>query len=300
MWVKIDDRMHNHRKTRHVLRGDNDKSRDVAPMGLWVLAASWAGQNSHDGWVPADELDRWDDDWEPLADRLVKAGYWWPEERDGEPGFGLVNWQEYNPSTGASDSGAFGNHQRWHVNRGIVAPECALCPKEPAPDEVGSSGGIAPRFLAEIAPESEIIALPDPTRPEPEPESKTSCASADAAGAKEADRFGEFWDAYDKKRDRKKAEQKWRLAIKKRGVTPDLLIDAATKYIANQRANGKHPEFTKDPTTWLNGECWNDEMPAAPAHAPSPADDDWEEPEEDRSMYEAYDAQMRALEESNR
>ena len=128
----------------------------------------------------------------------------------------------------------------------------------------------------------------------------SSCASADAAGAKEADRFGEFWDAYDKKRDRKKAEQKWRLAIKKRGVTPDLLIDAATKYIANQRANGKHPEFTKDPTTWLNGECWNDEMPAAPAHAPSPADDDWEEPEEDRSMYEAYDAQMRALEEANR
>ena len=39
---------------------------------------------------------------------------------------------------------------------------------------------------------------------------------------------------------------------------------------------------------------------AAPAHAPSPADDDWEEPEEDRAMYEAYDAQMRALEEANR
>ena len=42
------------------------------------------------------------------------------------------------------------------------------------------------------------------------------------------------------------------------------------------------------------------EAPTAPAYAPSPADDDWEEPEEDRAMYEAYDAQMRALEEANR
>ena len=38
---------------------------------------------------------------------------------------------------------------------------------------------------------------------------------------------------------------------------------------------------------------------AVPAAAPSPADDDWEEPEEDRSIYEAYDAQMRALEEAS-
>ena len=127
----------------------------------------------------------------------------------------------------------------------------------------------------------------------------SSCASADAAAARD-DRFDEFWSTYDKKRDRKKAEQKWRLAIKKRGVTADMLIQSAAVYVANQRANGKHPEFTKDPTTWLNGECWNDETPTAPAYAPSPADDDWEEPEEDRAMYEAYDAQMRALEEANR
>lgn len=293
MWVKIDDRMHNHRKTRHVLRGDDSKSRDAAPMGLWILAASWAGQNSPAGWVPADELDRWDDDWEPLAARLVKAGYWWPEERDGEPGFGLVNWQEYNPSTGASDSGAYGNHQRWHVNRGIVSPDCQLCPQEPVPDEVGSSGGIAPRFPAEIAPESEIIALPDPTRPEPE---STSCASADAADARD-DRFAEFWDAYDKKRDRKKAEQKWRLAIKKRGVTPDLLIESARSYIAFQRAEGKHPKFTKDPTTWLNSESWTNTYDQ-PADDP---DDGWGPPPiMPRDIYGGTDEDYRIYLESMR
>jgi hypothetical protein len=76
------------------------------------------------------------------------------------------------------------------------------------------------------------------------------------------DGFDAFWDAYDKKRDRKKAEQKYRLALKKPGVTPALLLAAASAYIDYQRRDGKHPEFTKDPTTWLNGECWNNELPA--------------------------------------
>lgn len=82
-----------------------------------------------------------------------------------------------------------------------------------------------------------------------------SAASDDAQ-----DRFQEFWDTYDKKRDRKKTEQKYRLAIKKRGVSPDLLIAAAAKYVDYQKRDGKHPEFTKDATTWLNGECWTDEL----------------------------------------
>ncbi|MFM0874755.1 hypothetical protein QU886_27720, partial [Klebsiella pneumoniae] len=74
------------------------------------------------------------------------------------------------------------------------------------------------------------------------------------------DRFDDFWDAYDKKVGRKKAEQKWRLALKKSGVTADMLIERASAYISRQRSAGKHPEFTKDPTTWLNGEHWNDEV----------------------------------------
>lgn len=78
------------------------------------------------------------------------------------------------------------------------------------------------------------------------------------------DRFDEFWDAYDKKRDRKRAEQKWRLALKKKGVTADLLIERATTYIQRQQSAGKHPEYTKDPATWLNGENWNDEDGVAP------------------------------------
>lgn len=82
-----------------------------------------------------------------------------------------------------------------------------------------------------------------------------------------ADRFDEFWDAYDKKEGRKRCEVAYRAAIKKPGVTEDLLIGAASRYVDALRAKGKHPDFTKNPLTWLHGEHWNDE-PAV--HRPAP------------------------------
>lgn len=100
-----------------------------------------------------------------------------------------------------------------------------------------------------------------------------SCAPATADDATETtpDRFDEFWDTYDKKRGRKKAEQKYRLALKRPGVTADLLIAAAGSYVAAQQAKGKHPEYTKDPATWLHGEHWEDE-----ADAPTPDAGGWQ------------------------
>lgn len=78
------------------------------------------------------------------------------------------------------------------------------------------------------------------------------------------DRFDEFWETYDKRRGRKAAVAKYRLALRKPGVTADLLIASAAAYIEWQRSEGKHPEFTKDPATWLNGEHWTDERVARP------------------------------------
>lgn len=76
---------------------------------------------------------------------------------------------------------------------------------------------------------------------------------------KGADDFDAFWDAYDKKEGRKSAKAKYRIALRKPGVTPERLIEAARSYIAYQRSQDKHPTYTKNPTSWLNGEHWNDE-----------------------------------------
>lgn len=271
MWMKVDDGLHAHRKTRAVTKSHPDKDRDAAPMGVWVLAGSWAAQNGTDGWVPEDELERWDSDWKTLVRRLVRAGYWWPSERAGEPGFGFTDWHDYNdPAGAASKAGTFGNHVRWHVNEGKVMPDCDYCPTEPdepedypdiAPDSGGDRGATRTPTRTRIGG---AIALPEPEPDPTRPETPLTDKSV------ETDRFEEFWDTYSKKVGRRKAEQKYRLALKKRGVTADLLIAAAKSYIEWQKRDSKHPEFTKDPATWLNGEHWNDERPAA--RTPFPAD----------------------------
>ena len=251
MWMKIDDRLHSHRKTRRIVRSDDEKRRDIAPMGLWVIAGSWASQNGTDGWVPEHELDRWDDDWEPLANRLVKAGYWWPHEREGEPGYGFVDWEDYNPVSNASERGAFGNHVRWHVNEGVVNPDCEHCPKEPV-DETS----IAPESLSDrtamdgdIAPDSLNIALPGP-EPRPDPDPKDSCASADAERE-----FEKWWSLYPRKRGKGQAVKAYRAARKKASA------DELTQAVMAQRdlLTKDGADYCPYPATWLNGERWADE-----------------------------------------
>lgn len=264
-WFKTDDKLPNHRKSRAVRKTHPSKRRDVAPFGIWVLAGAW----SDDGFVPLEVLEDWDDEAKMLADRLVRAGMWHPTKRDGEPGYVFHDWADHNPSRDDNDpskSGTFGNHMRWHVQRGTVEPTCDHCPSEPdeiaddRPDHRGDIGAISPRIAPDIAPDAEnhrgesLPTRPDPTRTRPEPDQTLLLDESS-----ETDRFDEFWSVYDKKRGRKKAEQKWRLALRKPGVTADLLIAAAGSYVDWQRQEGKHPEFTKDPATWLNGEHWTDE-----------------------------------------
>jgi hypothetical protein len=78
------------------------------------------------------------------------------------------------------------------------------------------------------------------------------------------ERFEEFWSTYSHKVGRKKAEGAYRAALKKPGVTDDLLIASAAAYIEAQRADRKHPQFTKHAATWLTGEHWRDERVASP------------------------------------
>lgn len=87
---------------------------------------------------------------------------------------------------------------------------------------------------------------------------KDSPSSADADGDT-SDLFEKFWDTYGKKVDRKKSEQKWRLALRKPGVTPERLIEAARRYVTHERQNNQGGRFIMDPSKWLNGERWEDQ-----------------------------------------
>lgn len=81
------------------------------------------------------------------------------------------------------------------------------------------------------------------------------------------ERFDEFWDTYAKKVGKPKSRDAYKRALKKPGVTEELIISAAAAYVTWCKAEGKFPEYAKDPERWLKGEHWADERPAPASQA---------------------------------
>lgn len=74
------------------------------------------------------------------------------------------------------------------------------------------------------------------------------------------DDFEEFWRTYPRHEDKKKAFTVWQTALKN-GATADEIIAGAARY-AKYRA-GEPEQYTKHPSTWLNGDCWENEYSTA-------------------------------------
>ena len=69
----------------------------------------------------------------------------------------------------------------------------------------------------------------------------------------ENDSFEDWWEMYNKKRGKKKARQKWNRLTEKQQAA---CLMATPLYVAST----PDPVYRKDPLTYLNGECWNDEI----------------------------------------
>lgn len=73
------------------------------------------------------------------------------------------------------------------------------------------------------------------------------------------DSFQSFWDAYGKKNDREKCEAKWE---KLSTSEHEAIMADIPKYLSTITDK----QFQKNPLTYLNGKCWNDERePSKPA-----------------------------------
>ncbi|MDN4174710.1 hypothetical protein QWY28_17245 [Nocardioides sp. SOB77] len=185
-WLRVDDKFHSHRKARKAVRSHTTKRRDAAALGLWTAAASWSADNLTDGFVPADELEAWDDDHEAIAQRLVDAGLWYADEVDGEPGFRFHDWAAYNPDARSvmlrreaeSEGGKRGNHVRWHVGQKIKDPECSYC-TDPSNGSGTRSGTRSGRSRgSRVGGES---SRPGPARPAAAAATEDAAAAADDA-----------------------------------------------------------------------------------------------------------------------
>lgn len=86
---------------------------------------------------------------------------------------------------------------------------------------------------------------------------KSTCAASQHATDAIAQKFDQFWSVYPRKTDRKKA----RAAFERIKPSDDLLqtmLSAINAWSAKWTAE---PQYIPHPTTWLNGERWNDEPP---------------------------------------
>lgn len=65
--------------------------------------------------------------------------------------------------------------------------------------------------------------------------------------------FEKWWNAYDKKRSKKKALEKWLKLETEQQEKCLLVVDAYVKSTPDK-------QYRMDPTTYINGEHWNDEI----------------------------------------
>lgn len=66
--------------------------------------------------------------------------------------------------------------------------------------------------------------------------------------------FEQFWDAYDKKKDAKKCKARW---DKIKDSEKEKILAHVPLYVKST----PDVTFRKNPLTYLNGECWNDQIP---------------------------------------
>jgi hypothetical protein len=72
--------------------------------------------------------------------------------------------------------------------------------------------------------------------------------------------FEQFWNLYDNKQDRVKSEKKFMsldLPVIEKIIN---VVPLYTNITTTSKDNTKGLKFRKNPLTWLNGECWNDEI----------------------------------------
>jgi hypothetical protein len=66
--------------------------------------------------------------------------------------------------------------------------------------------------------------------------------------------FDLLWESYPKKQGKKEAQKAFLKVIEKTPI--DVIMAGLVQYVKDPTRN---PAYTKNPATWLNGECWNDQ-----------------------------------------
>lgn len=127
---------------------------------------------------------------------------------------------------------------------GVIGPVFA--------SETPESGPISGPLHKEHNQVQEQIDISGVARVEAKPK-RSRRSNTDDRTPVEPDAFAAWWAAYPKKDAKPAAIKAWNAAITERRADPKTLIDGAARY---RSWDGRDPAFTKNPSTWLNNDCW--------------------------------------------
>ena len=74
--------------------------------------------------------------------------------------------------------------------------------------------------------------------------------------------FDEFWKLYPKKKDKANTRKKW-LKLKPDDELFETIISALKKQMQSEQWQKNNGQYIPYPTTWINGERWEDEIKEA-------------------------------------
>ncbi|MDH7790713.1 hypothetical protein [Ochrobactrum sp. AN78] len=116
----------------------------------------------------------------------------------------------------------------------------------------------------DVSDVSDVVSPKKETSPTP-PKEKTTPSTISEANASsislETEFEQQFWPAYPRRVGKGQALKAFRAARKQNDI--ETIMAGVRRYAGSRQ--GESPEFTKHASTWLNGQCWLDELSVKPA-----------------------------------
>ena len=246
-WFKVDDNLDFHPK---VVAAGN------AAMGLWVRAGAYCASHLTDGFIPRQMI-------APLGGRprdvskLVEVGLWIPGSATDRPENSQGSARDrpeigHGSATGETDYGGqgrakgdgwwFRNWSEFQPTKAQVEADRAATAERVREWRKRKSNGSSNTVTNTV---TNTVGTPVPSRPVPSRTPSTTTAAPDG--------FAEFWEVWPRKEDKKKAGAAYAKALKRSDA--DTILAGAKRYRDDPN---RLAQYTKLPTTWLNGDCWDD------------------------------------------
>lgn len=243
-WFRVDDGFGSSRQVMQI-----PKRQRAAAIGLWTLAGAWSAKELTDGFVPDYMLPELSGT-AKLAGELVACGLW--ETR--ADGFAFKVWSRYQPTAEEVRSKRQDDAERKRTKRRNGAGQFEKSTtSEDA--EMSARTNVGVHAESDASPK---VSPSTPTRPDPSLPIEIAEDVKVAPSTTDNDGFDEFWTEYPKKSS--KGQARTAFAKARKAVSLETLVEGAKAY---REMPGRDDKYTKNASTWLNGECWADEMPAA-------------------------------------